>query len=174
MLWNDPNAQGNRINPPDAGRVERSTAALERAPTLLKQTAFHRELFDFIRNYELQAQVDTFARGELWTLRFDFMRMERWVQIRLLEASWFLGIELELTSLAIWNGQSQNDINASTGIWSTRGTRRWIGMTTLTPVTVFAEGLELVIKDARSYTSNDLDHEPIDKSSRPEGRPRPL
>jgi len=170
--WHDPKASGIRINPPSRAETQRSIEAYRDAPSLLEGTPFHTSLFDFVFANILQMQVDRYADGELWTARFDHDRMERWIQLRCWRASWVSEIELELTSIALWNRFIPGERPELT-CWVVNGGRRWIGMTTASPIPVFAESLELVYSDARSYTTDDLHPAPAGSADAPRGRPWP-
>ena len=171
LPWDEPSAKGTIGNKPDREWIEQCLAAYEEAFTSLTGTPFHTEFFAFLRTHTLQTQRDAFPGGELWTSRFDYELMERWVSVRCWQATWDDTIELELSSLAIWN--KNNPTTGGLQGWFPVARRRWIGMTTRSPVGYFRASLELILDDAKSYTPADLHPLPAGHPDRPPARPWP-
>lgn len=160
----DRGSTGVRPNPPDDAMVAGFVEAFERGSTLLGDSLFGVEFFSFIRKNRLCPQLERSAAGEFehWTLRFDYELMERWISVLCRRAALSGELEAEFSSTALWNSYDPAEPVSMT-TWHVRGRRRWIGLTTLVPVETFRESLELVLQDAKSYTTDDLSQEPVVK-----------
>jgi hypothetical protein len=173
LPWESPNGNGARVYPPTIESSAASVESFRRSSSLLARASrpHFEALCDSVMHHRADPQRDTYTEGEVWTLRFDHERMERWVRVRSWHSEW-LGedaVEIELSSLAIWN-----QFDATSGrltYWPVREPRRWIGLTTRTKVSVFAESLDLVFDDAKRYTTADLNEQACGSPEAPRGRP---
>jgi hypothetical protein len=174
LPWLDPSANetGVRPNPPSAEALARYARACRGISSVLRESA--PELFaamcDFIEQCALDPQRDTFPGGEVWTLRFDSERMERWVCVRCWSASWFDGLEIEVATLAIWNKHMPEDPAHELISWST-STGRWFGLTSDSSPELFTGTLRVAMDDARAYTPADLHQSPVGTEPKPASRP---
>lgn len=82
------------------------------------------------------------------TLEHD--RMDRVLAIVVKPAVWFAGCEIFVRTCAWWI------VNGDENTFSTWIERRWFGLTTLSAIAVFRDVLELALRDAKSYTTDEL------------------